>query len=217
MPSELIGLFTTLQWTDYGQPRAGAEPGPGQKATAAQTSVHYNNGAGINPTVGQILGSHPTQFHLLDQLRVSINLNPSTTFVMGWALKRSQQFQNDLLNHEQGHYHIAALLARDFFIDLMLLKQETFPSVAAIQTRVTKIRQDTGIDRVQKIHDLYDADVHPQQAQGIMRGQAQVTWDNIFKFAFTHPRVPATQSPDGKPHLVRLATAMSLCNRPFPR
>ena len=33
------------------------------------------------------------------------------------SVNRSQQFQDDMLSHEQGHYNITALVSRDFFVD----------------------------------------------------------------------------------------------------
>src|SRR5437867_273559 len=99
MPSSLNGLFRTLAWTEFPR-RQGNSPSQGQSATAAFThSSSSFSGTSFQPTAG----SHPAQFRLLDTVTVSVTFDRNQSFVMSWVFSRPQAFQNDMLNHEQGH------------------------------------------------------------------------------------------------------------------
>ena len=216
MPSQLNGLDRTLQWTHFGTPKTGPAPSTGQFVTWAQTST---NVARSVPHFVAVPHSNPPRFVLDDQMTVSVTFNANQSFVMSLVFTKPQQEQADLLNHEQGHYNITALLARDFFIDTMLLKQETFPSSLHGQARIGQIMRDTGLARVQDFHHKYDAMVHPQQVLGIMRGQAQAAWDEVIRRAFTVPRgtfaIPgesASQALNGTPHQMRLVSVLRQFN-----
>jgi hypothetical protein len=200
MPSQLTGLFRTLTWSDFGQPRQGRHPGPGQNAVAAKTAFKPTP---FNFQFVHVPGTRPAQFRLTDNLRIAVEFDRSHSFVMNWVFSMSQTDQNDLLHHEQGHYNIFALIHRDFFIDVMLLKLQTFASAQAGIASVQQIRRNS-LDKAQRASDLYDADVHQQQNAGIMRGQAQVIWDGLIDLAFQRDRVPPSQSADGRPHKQRL-------------
>ena len=64
----------------------------------------------------------------VDNCTVTAAFGASQSFVMAWLLSESQAYQNGMLNHEQRHYHITALVFRDLFVDVMLLKSRTFDS-----------------------------------------------------------------------------------------
>jgi hypothetical protein len=199
MPSSLTGLFRTLTWNNF-PTRQGNPPAPGMHATAAFTDTDMQqSGIFLDP----VSRSGPTRFRLRDSVSVEINFKRASSFKMSWVAGRPQQFQIDLLNHEQGHYNITALVARDFFVDVMLLKQQTF-STTQLGTSAFRAIEDSSVKKIQAIHDLYDGEVHPEQHAGRSRGPVQQVWDRCFQTAFTQARTPATQSPDGKPHKVRL-------------
>ena len=122
MASSLSGLILTLAWSNFPQ-RQGREPSPGQSATAAETRSAFSIG-GIS--VQPVAGSSPVEFALADSLAVRVTFVRGQSHVMSWVFNRSSQFQADMLNHEQGHYNITALISRDFFVDTMLLKPQTF-------------------------------------------------------------------------------------------
>src|SRR2546422_10480825 len=102
MASPLSGLIRTLTWTDYPR-RQGNAPGPGQAATAAHTHSSFQRN---HVTIQPIAGSHPAQFRVVDNLTVSVSFGRNQSFVNSWVFSRPQQFQDDMLNHEQGHYNI---------------------------------------------------------------------------------------------------------------
>src|SRR5262245_22983779 len=162
----------TLAWSDYGTPRAGARPNGA--ATAAFTDTKFTRNFA---TFSRVPGSSPAVFRLNDNIALTISFTRPPSFVMAWVFSTmSTADQGFLLNHEQGHYNIAALICRDFFVDLMLLKSQDFPSEQAGKNRVTQIKQDS-LDKIQTANRLYDNDVHPQQAAGNMNGSQQVAWD----------------------------------------
>lgn len=115
MPSKLSGLFRTLTWSDF-PPLGGIAPGPRQHSTAART---FSSLSFSVPSFQAVAGLSPAQFRLVDNFTASAKFERKNSFVMSWVFSRSQQFQDDMLNHEQGHYNITALVARDFFVDVM--------------------------------------------------------------------------------------------------
>jgi hypothetical protein len=174
MSSKLNGLDRQLAWREY-QNKPGAAPGPGQAATAALTfsgwqgsAVHFIN--------------HGGRFELVDDVTVSITFSTPKSWVMGWALNKPTPFPADLLNHEQGHYTITALIARDFFTDVMLLKDQNFATANEGNAAVAEIRKNT-LNKMQAVQDLYDAEVHPEQDSGLSRGPKQQAWDGCFDTA----------------------------------
>lgn len=119
-----------------------------------------------------------------------------------------------MLNHEQGHYNITALVSRDYFIDVMLLKLQTFATAQAGITAVQQIKQQS-LDKIGKIQQLYDREVHPEQNAGQSRGPIQQSWDRFIQTAFTQARSTGTQAPGGIPHKVRLVDVLTQNGKPI--
>jgi len=145
---------------------------------------------------------------LVDNLTVGVTFGRNRSYVMSWVFARPQQFQDDMLNHEQGHYNVTALVSRDFFIDVMLVKPQTFPTA---QAGITAVRQLTtqSLDKIARIQELYDKEVHPEQNAGQSRGPIQQRWDGFMQTAFTQARSTGTLAPDGTPHRVRLIDVLT--------
>jgi hypothetical protein len=195
MPSQLIGLMRTLAWSDFGTPKPGQAPAAGQVMEAANTEADC---AVTNISVQPIPNTHPPQYRLQDSLIVTISFNKSKSYVYQWVFNQSQQAQDDLLTHEQGHYNITALVARDYFIDVMQLKSQQFTTAQNGLNAVKNVSTGS-LDLIQKIDDLYDADTsNGQNAKG------QTEWNGYFQTAFTQARTSGERSPDGIPYKVRL-------------
>ena len=197
MPSQFVGLFKTLQWGDYGNPRAGKKT-PGSAAAKTHTTINV-----AVPQFAQAPGSSPARFALVDNFTVTAGFGASQSFVMAWLLNESQAYQAGMLNHEQHHYDITALVCRDFFIDVMLLKPRTFASQQDGKNAVDALKQGSVL-KLPAIHALYDTEVHPEHLNNNVTGPRQRAWDGYVSAAFSQARVPASQSPDGKPHKKRL-------------
>ena len=187
MASKLVGLFRTLQWSDFGTPRKSADPSPGVRATAAFTDADFSFTAGPSPL--PVLDP-PRKFTLNDNLEITINFKP-TSFVNDWVFRRDQAFQDMVLKHEQHHYDITALIARDQFIDLMQLKLQTFDSIMDVQIAINAIR-GTYKGKIASINSLYDT-----QTKDGRDPAEQVKWDGFINTAFTTERVPRLVAPDG--------------------
>ena len=137
MPSELKGLFKTLEWSNYSV-RPEAPPKAGQIAVAAHTDT-------LDSLVARPEGIPGTKkFRLADTVQVSIFLNASGTFQKSWvATTMSQAQRDDLLSHEQGHYDIHALLVRDFFLAVMELKSKEYGSPGGLTVDINAAQRAT--------------------------------------------------------------------------
>jgi hypothetical protein len=205
MPSSLTGLICSLAWTDFGHPRPGNAPSKGRSAPAAYTHAECKS---TPKTFQPVAGSRPARFALVDNLNVSVSFNRNESWVMRWVFGLPQQVQNDLLHHEQGHYDMTALVCRDYFVDVMLLKLQTFATKSAGEAAVQHIKQQS-LDKLKKIHYLYDLEVHREQELGQSRGPIQQSWDRSIQKAFTQARSTGTMAPGGVPHKMRLVDVLT--------
>jgi len=183
-----------LTWQDFGSPRAGDPPPPGQRGIAAQTRARPRRSIFAEP----VPGTRPPQFRLRDDVVVSVEIDRGQTYVNQWALDRPAPFPTDLLHHEQGHYDLVALFCRDMFIELMALKQQSSPTAPAVVAAAQAIFQrfDAWIAAV---HTPYD-----NQTDHGNIAQQQQRWDGLIRSAFTTPRMPPISAPDGTPYMVPL-------------
>ena len=180
MPSRLNGLKKTLTWDDF------SGTAPADDPLNAQTDANFST-TGLkvkNLSAGGVT--------IDDTVTVTVTLNKSNSWVKPGAKT------DTLLNHEQGHYDIAALMARDFFIDLMQLKSQTFTSSGLLQAELTRIQN---LYKPQTISDKYDDTFETDHGRNSTN---QSLWDGFFRSAFTTPRVPEQKTPDGIAYKVRL-------------
>jgi len=197
MPSKLENLLRKVQWSDFARRRMPA-PAPGQTMVAARTDVAYRPFAW---SLAPVPGSKPTIVRLSDNITITIDLNRSSSWVAEWVFQQPQQFQDDLLVHEQGHYNVTALMARDLFIDLMLLKQNDYTNQNTAVSEINAVLGRYGTPVIQAVNKKYDSD--PETKHGA-NTPAQQRWNGYFTSAFTQPRTPATAAPDGTPHRMPL-------------
>jgi predicted secreted Zn-dependent protease len=183
MASILTGRDKTLVWADFGKPVSKAKPAAGGTAVAAHTEVEYPIQYGWSSS-GQ-------SFSLADDVKVNVRLNPTKSWVADWVFNEAKQFQDDLLKHEQGHYDIAALLARDMFIEIMQLKGQVFGSKKALDAAVKAVVDE---HRSQRVHDKYD---EKSESNHGLNSTQQKVWDTYFVKAKTTPRTPRVTAPDG--------------------
>jgi len=168
-------------------------------ATAAFTDADFSFTAGPSP---RPVPDAPGKFTLNDNLVITINFK-STSFVNDWVFRRDKAFQDTVLKHEQRHYDIAALIARDQFIDLMQLKLQTFDSIMAVQIAFNAI-QGNYKGKMKSINSLYDT-----QTKNGLEPAEQGKWDGFFDKAFTTERVPRAGAPDGKVYMMPLLDVLN--------
>lgn len=202
MASQLIGLRKTLQWSDFTTQNTGT-PGAGQFAIGAEThaGINQNN---ITSKVESIPGSSPTRYRVKDDITITVTFG-ADSWVEQWVLNRDRAFQDRLLSHEQGHYNIVALLARDTFLELMQLKSQTFNTNMDAQRAIARAWTE-GTSKAQAIQDLYD---EPNQSHHGDNASGQGRWDGFINTAFTQPRTPALTTPDGVPYKVTLRSVLT--------
>ncbi|HUA61809.1 MAG TPA: hypothetical protein VML19_23845 [Verrucomicrobiae bacterium] len=181
MPSRLVGLVKALAWTDFQ-----GNPDPQKPNLQAFTHASFNM-----PVWSPVPIPGTRTGHFEDNLVITISMDPQRSW------KRNPP--NDLLRHEQGHYDITALIARDLFIDLMALKANTYPTAAAglADLRVVLDRYNNKTSRINTIYDSM------QQTNHGNIPTAQTRWNGMIQRAFSEPRVPQMTAPDGAVYKVQ--------------
>ncbi len=202
MPSRLIGLIKHLEWSDFQRQHSSA-PGPGQFAIGAEThaGITQNN---ITSKVESIPGSNPTRYRVKDDITITVTFG-ADSWVEDWVMARDQAFKDNMRNHEQGHYNIVALLARDTFIELMQLKTQTFNTNMDAQRAIARVWTE-GTAKAQAIQDLYD---EVDQSHHGDNAAGQTRWDGFINTAFTTARMPAMSAPDGTAYKVTLRSVLT--------
>ena len=187
MSSNLTGLFLKLEWKDFKGPVPASNPNNMSAMTASDFAP-----TGV---ATESVGSGATQsWRLGNNVTVTIKFDSSISWVLPSVASLNDTQKASLLNHEQGHYNITALLARDMFIELMQLKGVRLSSSSVVVDQAKAI-----FARYQKIaqplQDLYDSSSQTNHGKDNAK---QLLWDGYINTAFTKARVPAVQAPDGK-------------------
>ena len=183
MPSSLFGLRRALTWGDFRTVQADPPADDAPPADAANTSVQ--------PTLNFAWSGDPPNISIRDGLVVRVNFDAAGSYKYSWVAGMSAGDRAALLAHEQGHYDIAALLAREYFFQLVALRANSYPSVDALNADKDAARIAT-IGRQQEIFDLYDTGTsNGTNAAG------QATWSGYVRTAFTRPAVPPSPPVSG--------------------
>lgn len=199
MASSLTGRVKKLTWADFGTPVPKPAPTPGGFAIGAHTETAAPVNYGWASKGGVV--------SLADNVTVAIQFVASKSWVADWVFKEPKQFQDDLLKHEQGHYDITALMARDLFIDIMQLKAKTFASKKALDDAI----QALGVTyNPQPVHKKYDA---AGETNHSANDAQQKVWDGLIQKAWTTARTPAMSAPDGTPYKLRLLDVLKTAGK----
>jgi hypothetical protein len=190
MSSKLNGLIRELKWADFGTPKDKPAPKPGGFALAAFTHAVYD---GPSWSVMPVPGTKPMEFELKDTVTVTIWLKHDS-WVAKWVFKQPQRVQDNLLEHEQGHYDITALIARDMFIELMQLKQRRFKTAAEGEQAINAITARHSTAVIKTVNTKYDSSAETNHG---WNPTAQQRWNGYIQEAFTKERNPRVQAPDG--------------------
>ncbi len=123
-------------------------------------------------------------FLMREDPNVTVTLDKSRMFVASWALARPQPFPTALLNHEQGHYEIGMLNAKDFFFALLGIQATAFGSPRAGITALLNLQATLG--SAQAIQNKYDLDT----TNGLKPAR-QAAWDAALLAARTTFTAPS--------------------------
>jgi hypothetical protein len=196
MASKLVNFNRVLAWSDFAKVKR--TPAPAQTAEVAQTAADIApSGFGVE----RVAGSHSVR--LKDSLQVSIEFKPRDSWVYDWVFTQPQAYQDDLLNHENGHYRIVALIGRDFFLALMALRANSYANASALQKDISQAGKDIA-SKAQPAQDKYDV----QTKNGTDAGQ-QKLWDGYISKATITPVTPAQTADDGTPVKIPFLTVLS--------
>lgn len=208
--SRLVGLFRKLEWSDFA-PRAANDPvfgGIGFAAIFLGTSVRVG-GAVVGP------GSFTSRgggFKLKNEVVVSVTFRGMQSPTVAGLSALEDQL---LLDHEQAHYDLRALNARDEFIEIMALKGRTFASAdeGATALRALTSRFDSLANRIDTTFDGVSETNHnawERPAFGPVRKPlAQSRWEGFIQMARTQERSPPDSAPDGTAYKVPLADILT--------
>jgi hypothetical protein len=195
MPSKLVGLFKTLTWSNFtGTPDSSS---PLLAFTSASFSL---------PPVTVVKDPSSGKYVLNDNVVITITFNASRSWKkMAQINAKKLRTPAEILKHEQGHYDIVALLARDLFIDLMQLKRKTYSGQAAFNQDVAPIlTKYNGTEK--KVTKKYDSKTETDHGEN---GPGQTKWNGYFRTAFTTPRTPAQSAPDGTSYKIPLLDVLN--------
>lgn len=195
MTSTLFNLMKTLTWPDFGLPNHNIpQPGPNADALAAKMSAYVPQPI-CHPE--QVPGSSPSEYRLRDNIQVRVLINHQETFRAAWIHQIMTPAQRDLLlNHEQKHYDIIALLARDMFLDLMEVKGRPYPTAQAVLS-AAQVVKDYYFGYMPDINDWYDTQTNHGSTASQQTVNQQNAWNDHISRAFTVPRMPHRHSPVG--------------------
>lgn len=165
-------LNRILAWGDFTRRNLPA-PAPGTSVSAAETRVNISfSGGRFIP----VQGSTPRRFRLDQEPTVTVNFL-QRSWVANFVFTWSQADQNALLDHEQTHYLIAALSARDFFNELLVIRGRDYPTS---QAGIADVQAAQGLLINQDIQNKYDQDTHHLPTQNVM---VQTIWSQNVQAA----------------------------------
>ncbi|HMD71938.1 MAG TPA: hypothetical protein VKF41_11370 [Bryobacteraceae bacterium] len=192
--SQLMNATHKIAWTEFTTHKSDPMPAAGTVAPAAYTlPVISTQGFGLEG----IPGSKPPKAKLKDTIVVSVSLG-AASWVEDWVFNLPQAKQDELLNHEQGHFTVGGLLARDFYYDLLKLRQKEYSSPAESTADFNGLKNSRDA-AFKAIVDKYDADTK----HGTVAAQ-QARWDGFLSSAANQPRNPPETAQDGTALKIRL-------------
>jgi hypothetical protein len=197
MGSKLTGLFRTLTWADFKGPQPSSNPDKMLAETKTVTSKPFftftSEGKGATKT-----------WQLNDSIVIDITIDSNKSWKLPSVDSMAQAEKDRLLKHEQGHYNLVALLARDMFIELMQVKavrtaapQDALKLCTDIQTRYANITQ--------QLQDLYDNKAETDHFRNIPK---QTKWDGFINTSFTKARASQMTAPDGTLYKEEILTVL---------
>jgi hypothetical protein len=197
MPSMLDGVERRMKWSDFRVVTTAPADAPAGAAahTTANFTLTGNNVINAAPL------SAPPMFTIGDTLVMRVF--PTSDC---WRLSSVSQWPGEkqlwLIAHEQGHYDITALLARDFFNRLRTLIGVQFSDRGALQ-RVVNDHARATTDRLRELEKLYEDDTKNSEDRS-----EQWAWHCAIERAGQLHRTPLELGPDAR--YLKLELAKSL-------
>lgn len=176
MPSSINGVSKSLTWQDF-TTKPGPAPADDVIVDVAHTEAGWTMPGGFNIVPDT---SKPPKYRLQDAITINVDINSDNSWVAGWIFSKwTQAQQSAILNHEQGHYNIVALLARDYFMELTTMLANTYKSAAAGTLDAQAITKRYSGAIIKAVHDLYDSSGETDH-DPYAHPDAQKKWDGLF-------------------------------------
>jgi hypothetical protein len=203
--SKLVGRRRTLTWDDFtGTPDA-KSPHEAQTKTTIDIKVD-----GKRPGTASFESANGS-FKLKDKVVITVDLDRKQCWKKESIDNAGATQQRLMLDHEQGHYDIAALSARDLFLEIMALKPRTFATAQDGFQELEALITGGGA-LLRSIDALYDSvgETGHRAIEHFSIGPprkpaAQARWEGFIRTAFTQERTPQVTAPDGATYKVTLA------------
>jgi hypothetical protein len=198
MPSELKNLKVKLTWPDFQGTKPANDP-----FLAATKSSFAGKFFGVSlPQFDNVQGS----FKLKDEVVITITFDKTKSWKDIDNLGNTEQ--GFLLDHEQGHYDLTALMARDVFIDIMQLKSKTWSAELTGRNEVVTLLNDAQAKLV-KLQAAYESETQNgkwfQPTMGPpTKSSDQTKWEGFIKKALTSDRAPLVEAPDGASYKLKI-------------
>ena len=172
----------------------------------------------VNPLPLRFVPVAGGKVRLDDNININCNFDPAGSWKLDEVVTWPAPLPQFLLDHEQGHYDICALICRDLFIRLMQAKPRQFDSGPAgwadLEFWVRTYRE-----REQRIQRAYDSETNHSAAgtyrsdSGVVtppsrKGPPQARWEALIAQAFNTPRPNGGASPDGIPYKMELTDVL---------
>ena len=212
MASRLHNFVRTLTWNDFpGNPTPDELEELRKIAAANRTmtvgmaGIHcdfsVDFGGSSKATLTAVPGRSPGVFALADTITVTATMDTVKSWRRTAPLSAAEEAL--LLSHEQGHFDLMALMARDCFIALMQLKTSTFSDQPSGQTAADTIVSDFQ-KKLRAMQKHYDKETrhgawvtvsHGARMLGPRKEREQNQWEGFIDTAQTEERKPAMASP----------------------
>lgn len=151
-------LTRVLTWADFNPPKKMSAPTAGEIKMAAQTAVDWIQ----TPTelkVKPVKDSKPTVYKLAKEPTATVRLNTAKMWVAGFVFDDWSQTKRDaLLAHEQIHYLMGALSARDYANDFATIGAKQYDSSSAGIDDIKDALARNSQAKAQELSDAYDDD-----------------------------------------------------------
>jgi hypothetical protein len=154
----------TIAWTDFTE--KSVSPTQGRSAfTQAKWPFNFDIGKNLE---GKFIPKN---------VKVTVGMDK----VKSWVVKSDES--DSLLNHEQGHYNITALGARDFLNGLLDLEADTANELNKAASDLQSSTQTT----INSVNSTYDDDPNCGTDHG-SKSDKQAQWDLRIKNAMNDPK-----------------------------
>jgi hypothetical protein len=206
--SKLVGRRRTLSWDDYTATPDAKSPHEAQTKTIVDVKVD-----GAKPSASSFEGANGA-FKLKDKVVITVDLDRKKCWKKASIENAGATEQKLILDHEQGHYDINALSARDLFIEIMALKSRTFATAQDGFNELAGLMNRSGalLTSIDALYDSAGETGHKavdHYAMGPPRKPgAQARWERYISTAFTQERSPAVSAPDGATYKLPLADVL---------